>query len=282
MSFWRKRKMEEAPISLGYDICLLSDIGCVRSVNQDSGRFVDPTDSKVRATKGTMVVVADGVGGHQAGEVASKLAVDAITQSYYSDAGEPNASLVKACKLANREIHERASQDEALNGMGTTCVILALINGQARACHVGDSRLYLIRDDHAYLMTQDDSAVMELVKQGILTLGEARHHAEKNIILRALGTHPEVDVTVWEEPLPIRPNDTFLLCSDGLTDMVEDDEIQQLVASGEVQNACRNLVDLAKKRGGPDNITVALVRVKSQEAGEPRATREAHALEPEA
>jgi serine/threonine protein phosphatase PrpC len=276
--FRRRSKTEVTAPVLQYEMSLLSDVGCHRTINQDSGDFVIPDDPKIMAEKGCFMVVADGVGGHQAGEVASKLAVSIIIRKFYEENANPNAALVKACQLANREIFAQAAKDESLSGMGTTCVALVLRGGVAWACHVGDSRLYLIRDHGIYLMTQDDSAVMELVKQGILSLSEARHHADKNVILRALGTHPEVSVTVWDEPFPLRPGDRFLLCSDGLTDMVEDDEIRRLATNEDLRNACGNLIELAKNRGGYDNITVGLVLIKAEEASRPRETREARAL----
>ena len=111
-------------------------------------------------------------------------------------------------------------------------------------------------------MTEDHSAVMEMVKQGWISLSDARHHPDKNVILRAMGSHPDVEVSTWQEPFPLRAGDRFLLCSDGLYDLVEDEEIKQIVLASDPQNACENLVALAKERGGHDNITVTIASLK--------------------
>jgi len=243
---------------------MLSDVGCVRELNEDSGTYVQPDDPALRASKGLLIVVADGMGGHSSGEVASRLAVEVVTRTYYEDSGDPQSALKTAFRKANHEIHEAAEKDESKNGMGTTCTALVLENGTAISAHVGDSRLYLVRDGSIYLMTEDHSAVMELVKAGLLTLEQARHHPDKNVILRAMGSHPEVEVTTWQEPFPVRTGDCFLLCSDGLYDLVEDEEIKQIVMLGDPQPACENLIALAKERGGHDNITVGIVSLKPE------------------
>jgi len=236
-----------------------SDVGCVRELNEDSGRYVQPEDPEVLSHKGVLVVVADGMGGHSAGEVASRLAVEVVTRAYYEDSDDPRTALENAFHEANHEIHKAAEKDASKTGMGTTCTALVLQNGTAISAHVGDSRLYLVREDSIYLMTEDHSAVMEMVKAGLITLEQARHHPEKNVILRAMGSHPEVEVTTWQEPFPVRAGDHFLLCSDGLYDLVEDEEIKQLVMLSAPPTACENLIALAKERGGHDNITVGIV-----------------------
>jgi PPM family protein phosphatase len=243
-------------------IGMMSDVGCVRELNEDSGRYVQPDDPEVLQQKGVLLVVADGMGGHKAGEVASGLAVEVVSQAYYDDSGDPRSALEQAFHKANRSIHDEAEKDSTKSGMGTTCTALVLQNGTAISAHVGDSRLYLIRDGSIYLMTEDHSAVMEMVKAGLITLEQARHHPEKNVILRAMGSHPEVEVTTWQEPFPVRAGDHFLLCSDGLYDLVQDDEIRQIVELSVPQTACENLIALAKERGGHDNITVGIVKLK--------------------
>lgn len=244
-----------------YDVVvgMSSDVGCVRELNEDSGRYVQPEDPEVLGHKGVLVVVADGMGGHSAGEVASRLAVDVVTRAYYEDRDDPRSALENAFHEANHEIHKAAEKDASKNGMGTTCTALVLQNGTAISAHVGDSRLYLIREGSIYLMTEDHSAVMEMVKAGLITLEQARHHPEKNVILRAMGSHAEVEVTTWQEPFPVRAGDHFLLCSDGLYDLVEDEEIKQIVMLSAPPTACENLIALAKERGGHDNITVGIV-----------------------
>lgn len=243
---------------------MLSDVGCVRELNEDSGTYVKPDDPELLRDKGLLIIVADGMGGHSAGEVASGLAVDVVSRAYYEDDGDPRSALENAFHEANKAIHKAAESDPGKNGMGTTCTALVLQNGTAISAHIGDSRLYLVREDSIYLMTEDHSAVMEMVKAGLITLEQARHHPEKNVILRAMGSHAEVEVSTWKEPFPVRAGDRFLLCSDGLYDLVEDEEIRRIVMLSTPQTACENLIALAKERGGHDNITVGIVGLSPQ------------------
>ena len=249
---------------------MLSDVGCVRELNEDSATYIQPEDPEVLAAKGFLIIVADGMGGHSAGEVASRLAVEVIARAYYQDSGDPQSALKKAFREANRAIYNTAEKDESKTGMGTTCTALVLQNGTAISAHVGDSRLYLVREGGIYLMTEDHSAVMEMVKAGLITLEQARHHPDKNVILRAMGSHAEVEVTTWQEPFPVRAGDCFLLCSDGLYDLVEDEEIKSVVESAQPQSACERLIALAKERGGHDNISVGIVSLSP--AGESQTT----------
>lgn len=240
-----------------------TDVGCVREINEDNGRHFKPNDPEVLTGKGSLTIVADGMGGHASGEVASEMAVELISRLYYGDEREPALALRHAVGEANRLIYAASSKDERLRGMGTTCTALVLHNGSAYAAHVGDSRLYMIRRGEIYLMTEDHSAVMEMVKLGVITREEARHHADKNVILRALGTAPEVEVSVWGAPLPVREGDQFLLCSDGLYDLVEDAEIKQIVLGApDPHGACEQLIALAKERGGHDNVTVGIIEIR--------------------
>jgi protein phosphatase len=253
---------------------VLSDVGCVRDLNEDRGRVVQPGDDAERARRGVLAIVADGMGGHSAGEVASELAIAAVHRAYYESDGEPMDALATALTAANTEIFATASAEKKLEGMGTTCVALALCNDHAHAASVGDSRIYLLRAGGIYQMTADDSAVGAMVMKGLLTREEARHHADRNVILRALGTHAEVQVSRWDQPLPLKDGDTFLLCSDGLTDLVEDQEIVREVGDRHGADACKALVALARARGGHDNITVALLRIGTPAAEPAPATRE--------
>jgi PPM family protein phosphatase len=240
---------------------VLSDVGCHRESNEDRAEVVQPSESR---RGGVLAVVADGMGGHAAGEVASGLAVDVIRGAYQECTGDPANCLSEALQQANRAIYDTARRDERLGGMGTTCTAVVVEKGQAHLAHVGDSRLYLVRGGGIYRMTEDHSAVMDLVRRGLLTAAEARHHADKNVILRALGTHPSVRVATWDQPMPVRAGDTLLLSSDGLHDLVEDEEIGEVVLSQPLEQACRRLVDLARERGGPDNITVVLLHFETE------------------
>jgi PPM family protein phosphatase len=256
-----------------------TDTGCVREINEDCGRFVRPSDERVLKERGVLLVVADGMGGHSAGEVASGMAGELVPRLYFDSGGEPYAALRGAVEEANRRIHTASLEDESKRGMGTTCTALVLLEGQAFAAHVGDSRLYMLRGGKVYLLTEDHSAVMEMVKLGLITMEQARHHEDKNVILRALGTSPEVEVTMLE-PFSVRLGDQYLLCSDGLYDLVPDDEIErELSAAEDIHAAGERLITLAKARGGHDNITVGIAAVVAangagEKAVDLRATRE--------
>ncbi|MCA1849727.1 MAG: Stp1/IreP family PP2C-type Ser/Thr phosphatase [Acidobacteria bacterium] len=248
-------------------VSVQSDKGCVREGNEDSAVHVKPDDPAVLQSKGSLIIVADGMGGHASGEVASQMAVEVVNSIYYQAGNDASQALAVAIREANRRIYAASQKDEKLRGMGTTCTALVLQNGSAYAAHVGDSRLYMVRDGKIYLMTEDHSMVMEMVKRGMITMEEARHRADKNVILRALGTAPEVEVSTWEEPLPVKEGDQYLLCSDGLYDLIEDEEIKQaLVSAPDPQAACESLIALAKERGGHDNITVAVASIRRASA----------------
>lgn len=265
----------------GYEVAasVLSDIGCEREINEDCGRYINPADSNLTANKGVLLLVADGVGGSSAGEIASRTAADVISRVYYDHVGDMQSSLIEAFREANREIHSAASANADLCGMGTTCSALALNRGSAVSANVGDSRLYLVRDEEIYLMTEDHSIVGSLVKHGIITREEARRHPDKNVIISALGGSPEVSVATWDAPLPIRIGDKFVVCSDGLSDLVEDQEIKETVVSAPPTAACEKLIALAKERGGHDNITVGILEVEPAEITDAKVMRVTRELE---
>ncbi|MBL0169693.1 MAG: Stp1/IreP family PP2C-type Ser/Thr phosphatase [Gemmatimonadaceae bacterium] len=246
---------------------IATDTGCVRTGNEDAIRVIRPDAPDQLASVGVLAVVCDGMGGHEGGEVASRLAIDAIEQHFREDAKDPAASLARAVEKANRTVYDASQQDEKLKGMGTTCTALLVKGDQAYCAHVGDSRLYLVRDRDIFLMTEDHSEVMELVRRGIISREEARHHPDKNVILRALGVRRDVQVTSWPQPFGVRANDRFLICSDGLYDLVEDADILGAVLSYGTQEACDRLVSLARDHGGFDNISVAVLAMSASSNG---------------
>ncbi len=246
-----------------YLVASLSDPGCHRELNEDSVRVVRPKGEE-QSRKGLLVVVADGMGGHQSGEVASALAVEVVCREYYARSGHVPECLAEAFDAANREIYDQSSSRQALGGMGTTCTALALVGREAWAAHIGDSRLYLVRGGAIYRMTEDHSAVMDLVKKGILSTDQARRHADRNVLLKAMGHHEKIEADVWPVQFPARPGDRFVLCSDGLHDPVDDDEIRDKVQRLDPEPACAELVRLARERGGYDNISVAVVRMEGE------------------
>lgn len=260
---------------------VMTDTGPRRQSNEDCGKVVWPNDAEQLAKKGVLLIVADGMGGHEGGEVASELAVRMVSETYTSAKADPQAALVEAFRAANREIYHLSRRHAQLAGMGTTCTAVAVVNGMAYSAHIGDSRAYLVRGDHIYRMTEDHSATMAMVKEGLLTLQEAREHEERNVILRAMGTHEEVEAATWDAPFALWPDDRLVLCSDGLHDIVTDPEICAIAGSTEPQDACARLLKLALERMCTDNVTVAVLRVYGP--GEPngtgpKTTREADSL----
>lgn len=242
-------------------ISVASDPGCVRDSNEDAIAYARPLDPAERERAGVLLVVADGMGGHSAGEVASRLAVETVVTSYGVDNADPQAALIRALKLANRAIHDAARADSTRAGMGTTCTALVIRQGWAYCAHVGDSRLYLFRDGAALQMTEDHSAVFDLVKRGVIDRDAARSHPDRNVIVRALGSRAEVEVAGWAQPLFVRHADRFLVSSDGLHDLVSDQELTEFVLGQSPENACADLIALARSRGGHDNISVGVLAV---------------------
>jgi protein phosphatase len=236
----------------------MSDVGRCRKVNQDMFLLDDALG---------LYAIADGMGGHAAGEVASDLAINALAVSVRSqEPGHGGWSPAEAAELlrralndGNRKICESVLARAEWRGMGTTMVALVLAGDRAVIGHVGDSRAYLLRNGSLRQLTSDHSWVNEQVKLGLLTHEQAQRHPMRNIVTRALGNQPEVEVDLLEEP--VRPGDIFTLCSDGLSNMVGENEMLEILQDhGEVpQAACRQLVDRANASGGEDNITVIVM-----------------------
>ena len=247
-------------------VASLSDIGMRRSNNQDNLSISMASNLEQWKRRGHLFIVADGMGAHAAGELASKLAVDHIPHLYakYDDLPAPEA-LRKSVIDANTEIHKRGQANEEFHNMGTTCSVLLLLPMGAIVAHVGDSRVYRQRKNRLEQLTFDHSLVWEMKKNGQLTEAELiAGKIPRNVITRSLGPYTETKVDL-EGPFPIMVNDCFLLCSDGLTGLVEDAEIGSLMANLPPDEAARVLVDLANLRGGHDNITCVVVQIKSQQ-----------------
>jgi protein phosphatase len=255
----------------------VSDVGRKRRSNEDS--YTTSDDLR-------LYVVADGMGGHAAGEVASRLAVESIERHIAAAQPDlpptvpsetstlaledpslpvPARRVLNAIRLANQEIVRSVRRDQSMRGMGTT-VVLAYIQGKrAYIGSVGDSRAYLVRDGEIRQLTDDHTFVNEQVRAGTLTAQEARRHPARNILTRAVGSQEDIEADVIQEDL--KPGDQILLCSDGLTTMVEDEDIlDTLRGAGDPETGCKSLVDLANQRGGDDNITAVLIL-----AGRPQA-----------
>lgn len=261
---------------LRLDVAQLTDVGRKRPHNEDNMAYVIPKDSQVMAKKGALFIVADGMGGHAAGEVASEIAVDTVSNVYYQDDSEDiPLSLMNAIKRANALIHQRAAENMMRSGMGTTCVAAVLRGGVAYIANVGDSRAYLVRHNQSKQISQDHSWVEEQVRAGLLTKDQARSHAQRNVITRCLGTQPEVEVDIFTEVL--QEGDTFVLCSDGLSGPVAEDDLRSIINQYLPSESVYHLVEHANENGGPDNITAIVVCVLELGDDPPGALHLVHA-----
>lgn len=239
----------------------LSDLGMRRSNNQDA-YAVATADSSQWHTRGHFFMVADGMGAHAAGELASKLAVDSVPRMYQKlKSLTPPAALRQAVHKANKLIFDKGQSAVEFNGMGTTCSCLVLLPSAALIAHVGDSRVYRQRCGDLEQLTFDHSLVWEMAAASDTTDEDVPACIPKNVITRSLGPHAMVNVDL-EGPYDVRPGDKFLLCSDGLTGVVDNDLIASLLECLSPDHATSTLVDIANLRGGPDNITVIVAEVQ--------------------
>jgi len=244
----------------------LTDVGLRRANNQDSMACMLAGNEGEFFRRGHLFVVADGMGRHAAGELASKISVDTIPLEFFKlPNASPPVALRTALEEANRRIHTRGGQNPDFKGMGTTTSALAILPQGAVVAHVGDSRVYRLRGDKLEQLTFDHSVVWELRAAAKIGGVEVPANIPKNYITRSLGHDPAVQVDV-EGPFPLSAGDTFLLCSDGLSGQVEDEELGVILECLQPAEATRVLVDLANLRGGPDNITVLIARVNDLSA----------------
>ena len=245
---------------LAFEIGNATDVGCVREHNEDSFACLEPVGKRQAAERGYLLLVCDGMGGAVGGKTASGIAAETIPDVYYSSNHKhPAAALEEALGEANRRIFRRAEEKPELTGMGTTAVAAAVAGGKAFVAHIGDSRCYLIRDGEISQVTEDHSVVQKMVSEGLLTPEQARNHPEGHILSRSVGVAVKVEVEV-QEPIELCEGDALILCSDGLSGQVEDPEILEAVNSLPPQEATHSLIALAKERGGPDNVTVQIIR----------------------
>ena len=248
----------------GFEIAgaMLTDVGRVRSSNEDSVAFVIPSSNDPAASRGCLLLVADGMGGHAAGEVASALAVEAVRRVYYSLQEPVPASLMIAFETANRAILEHGKNHPDCRGMGTTCTALAIHDGQVWLGHVGDSRAYLLRGGKLTQLSDDQTLHAQMIREGLMTEDESKTREGGNVVLQALGTGADVVPAVWEKGVPLLEGDTLVLCSDGLWNVVDDAAIAEIAARAAPQEACQNLVDAALEAGGYDNVAVGIFAVR--------------------
>ncbi|MBR0277806.1 MAG: Stp1/IreP family PP2C-type Ser/Thr phosphatase [Clostridia bacterium] len=221
-----------------------SNKGLIRPTNQDA-YYIDENNG--------WVVVADGMGGHKGGEIASSITVNKIKESM-----KKNNDLKKAIEFANDEVYKMSNQNPEFAGMGTTVVLCAVEKDEVKIAHVGDSRAYKITDDEIMKITKDHSIVQQLIDSGTITEEQAKYHPQKNLITRAVGT--DRDVLIDFNTVKIKKDEYILICSDGLSSYTDEQVIKQIVNKNEPDKAVKKLIDTANENGGKDNITVVLIK----------------------
>ena len=251
----------------GIELANLTDVGCERADNEDNYCYAEPESDAELEKRGRLVVVADGMGGQEGGQVASRLAVDTVREVFlYGEDSDPAAALMSAYQSAHAAIQEFAREHPELTGMGTTCTSAVLQDGRMTYGHVGDSRLYLMRNGEITRVTRDQSYVQQMVESGVISAEEAKTHPSRNILTSALGSESTVQADFAEAPIPLQESDILLLCTDGLHGLVSDEEMLAVSSQSAPREACKKLVEMAKERGGYDNITVQIVRIDGASA----------------
>lgn len=258
---WAEKQDRKPKHVLDLVVAARTDMGRVRENNEDKFDFFQPDELPVLAVKGSFFAVADGMGGHESGQVASELGLKTVLTQYYADPDEDvEKSLSSAIAAANSYVFDTAQLIPGRNGMGTTCTVAVVRERDLYVGHLGDSRAYLIRDGKMEQVTDDHSWVAEQVKRGALTEEEAANSPFRNVITRSLGAAPEVEPDVYHRELTV--GDVLLLCSDGLTGYVDDETIFWITNSCGPSLAALKLVQTACENGGGDNVTVVIVAVR--------------------
>jgi PPM family protein phosphatase len=248
----------------GVEMAALTDVGCQRANNEDAYLYWEPESDEEFRRKGRLAIVADGMGGYEGGQEASRVAVETVRLVYDCGSAEgPQKALLAGLLAAHDNIQRYAVEHPEFQGMGTTCTALAIVDEKLYFAHVGDSRLYLVRQDALTRLTRDHSYVARLVESGIVRSEDAQSHPQRHILTAALGSGKEIEPDVPEHPVEMPPGDKILLCTDGLWSVVTEAELADAVRSNPPAQACRALVDVALERGGPDNVTVLVLHISS-------------------
>jgi protein phosphatase len=239
-----------------------SEIGHARENNEDKFDFYEPDEEPLLAARGSVYLVCDGMGGHNAGQIASELAAKQFLHAYYHLGGTAQEAARHAILQAHHYIAEMASKIPSRYGMGTTLTALILKQDEGILAHVGDSRCYRLREGVFEQLSRDHTLVARLVEQGIITPEQAKYHPQRNVIRQAVGVaDPSEPLEPDIETFALQAGDLYLLCSDGLTDMVDDAEIEAILRDEPPTRAAWRLVDRALANGGRDNVTVVLVQI---------------------
>lgn len=237
----------------------LSDPGCVRTVNEDAFLIHQAQDELVTGDQTLLAIVADGVGGYTQGDKASHECVRVMQEKVFESSFKNGPGVLKdAMEHAHRHIRALVNQEHDPKPIGTTCTAVWIADSKAYVAHVGDSRAYLIRNKRPIQITEDQTLVQKLLNEGLITKEEAAHHPQKNVILQALGISDPIAIQMFH--LTLQERDAILLCTDGLHNLIKDSEIAELAIKSATDIALEELIDLAKKRGGHDNITAIIIK----------------------
>jgi serine/threonine protein phosphatase PrpC len=240
---------------------LRTDVGLVRSENQDFGTYTTASEESTSHPGGRLLIVADGMGGHRGGATASRLAGETVKAQYLdAETSDIATALHDSLARANARIYSEAQANPELRGMGTTTSVLAVRDRHGWLAHVGDSRIYLVRDGAIKQLTDDHSLVATMVREGLLTSAEAETHPRRNVLQRSMGVAEDVEIDV-RGPFELREGDTFILCSDGLHGVVRENELME-IANRSIEEAADEFLRRALERGAPDNVTVIVARVE--------------------
>jgi protein phosphatase len=241
-------------------ISAATDVGLRREHNEDSYAVWAPADAGERERRGDLLIVADGMGGSAAGEVASRTAVATVLDRFRAGEGDAGETLLHALEQAHVLVHHLSRTEPDMTGMGTTCTAVAIRGDRLWYAHVGDSRAYLLRGGQLRQLTADHSLVAQLVEQRIMSPEQARVDPRRNVLIRSMGVGEAIEVDHGSLEGRLLEGDTLLLCTDGLHGLVTDDEIVQRMDVPDLDHACSDLIALALERGGHDNVTVILAR----------------------
>lgn len=274
--FWKKRfskKANKSDKQIQYHAIAVTDTGITREHNEDAVRFIRPADPDVRKTMGCLAIVADGMGGHASGEIASALAIDTVAEEYYTCRKHPLEALRFAAKSANENIWIRAEGNRKLRGMGTTCTAVALVGEALFIMHIGDSRAYLYKGDRIIQLSEDHTYVQELLNAGEITPVEAENHPDGNVLTKSLGTDKKRSCDIFESDYRFEPGDKLLLCSDGLYEYFSTHELAVFLKEQDLGVISKQLSKSVLEMGAHDNFTILLVEQKVDQPSAPNPTR---------
>jgi protein phosphatase len=248
--------------NIEYPAIAMTDKGAVRTQNQDSVLFVKPFDKHVKSTKGCLAVVADGMGGHNSGEVASLMATELFSSEYFKSQVSIIESLEKAFEFTNRKIFQAAQNKTQFKGMGTTFSGVVIWQDNLYIIHIGDSRVYMISENEINQITKDHTYVQHLIDTKVITESERDNHPNGNVITKALGTQKNAKADIFKAKQKFTKDDKIIICSDGLYEYIKDEELKDIVLNNQPEAASQKLIITAKNRGGHDNISVLIVSRK--------------------